>query len=133
MGLLELIRRIAKGEDAANQPEPPPDQAEPAARNPAPDPAPLAALEEGPPAAQERLGRLETLTPREREVCAHLLRGRKMREIAEQLGVTYATVNFHCKGLYKKLGINTRAQLFVQYAMLDRDRAETARPPKDGL
>ncbi len=71
------------------------------------------------PTLPERLNRLKTLTPREREVYEHLICGRKMREIAELLGITHATVNFHCQRLYKKLCINTRAQLFVQYAALD--------------
>jgi RNA polymerase sigma factor (sigma-70 family) len=72
-------------------------------------------------AVKERLERLKTLTVREREVYCHLLKGLKMREIASLMGVSYSTVNFHCKGLYKKLGINTRAQLFLQYAPLNRE------------
>lgn len=71
------------------------------------------------PATRERLERLNKLSPREREVYSHLVRGLKMKEIAPLLGVTYATVNFHCRGLYKKLCIHTRAQLFLQYASLD--------------
>jgi DNA-binding NarL/FixJ family response regulator len=77
--------------------------------------------------AGERLDRLKTLTPREWEVYEHLIRARKMREIARLLGVTYATVNFHCQGLYKKLCINTRAQLFMQYAVLDAADVKKAR------
>lgn len=69
----------------------------------------------------ERLDRLKTLTPREQEVYSYLVKGLKMREIASLMGVSYSTVNFHCKGLYKKLGINTRAQLFLQYAALNHN------------
>lgn len=80
-----------------------------------PEPAPVSA----------RLGRLQTLTPREREVYGHLLQGRKLKEIAALLNITYATANFHCQGLYKKLSVNTRAQLFIQYASLDAGRGKT--------
>lgn len=76
---------------------------------------------------RERLDRLKTLTPREREVYGHLIRGRKMREIALLLDITYATVNFHCNGLYKKLCINTRAQLFMQYSVLGTGDTEGTR------
>ena len=82
------------------------------------------------PPVEERLDRLKTLTPREREVYEHLISGRKMKEIAGLLGVTYATVNFHCQGLYKKLCINTRAQLFVQYATLDTGNVKKAEEEK---
>lgn len=73
---------------------------------------------------KDRLGRLKTLTPREQEVYSYLVKGLKMREIASLMGISYSTVNFHCKGLYKKLGINTRAQLFLQYAALNYEMPE---------
>ncbi len=79
------------------------------------------------PEVRERRKRMNTLSPREREVYSHLVRGLKMKEIAPLLGVTYATVNFHCRGLYKKLCINSRAQLFFQYAPLDSGDAPAAK------
>ena len=83
-----------------------------------------------PPPIRERLDCLKTLTPREWEVFEHLICGRKPKEIATLLGVTYPTVNFHCKGLYKKLCINTRTQLFLQYATLDAGDVKKARDGK---
>lgn len=83
------------------------------------------------PTMPERLKRLKTLTVREREVYEHLICGRKIREIAELLGITHATVNFHCQRLYKKLCINTRAQLFMQYAALEAADAKKRKKAAD--
>lgn len=136
MSFLKRIQAIAKGRSKSGSKETRHEPVEPTAANePVPEPKSMTAsdntndMPELPP-VQERLERLKALTPREREVCAHLLRGRKMKEIAGLLGVTYATVNFHCQGLYKKLCINSRAQLFVQYASLDPGDAKKAREKK---
>lgn len=59
--------------------------------------------------------RLETLSPRERQVFDALLMGKKQREIAEMLGVKPTTVSFHCTALYRKLDIHDRAHLFLRY------------------
>lgn len=83
-----------------------------------------------PPPIRERLDCLKMLTPREWEVFEHLICGRKLKEIAALLGVTYPTVNFHCKGLYKKLCINSRIQLIIQYATLDAGDVKKAREGK---
>ncbi|MDX9872457.1 MAG: helix-turn-helix transcriptional regulator [Clostridia bacterium] len=114
MSFLKRIWEIAKGPKTAKEQEPESEQVASDGAGDGPELAPLS----------ERLDRLKTLTPREQEVYEHLIHGRKMREIAKLLGVTHATVNFHCQGLYKKLGINTRAQLFIQYATLDGGEAK---------
>lgn len=64
--------------------------------------------------------RLASLTPREREVFALLIQGKKQREIAALLGVQPTTASFHTQSLYRKLGIHDRAQLFIRYAMPGR-------------
>lgn len=64
--------------------------------------------------------RLASLTPREREVFALLIQGKKQREIAVLLGVQPTTAGFHTQSLYRKLGIHDRAQLFIRYALPGR-------------
>jgi len=65
-----------------------------------------------PPAPGERsMG----LTPRELDVFRLLLEGYTLRETAEQLGVKYSTVNTHMTAIYKKLGVNSRAELIIRY------------------
>ena len=55
------------------------------------------------------------LTPREMEVFTLLLTEASPKQIASQLKVSYATVNFHTKNLYRKLNIQSRTELFAQY------------------
>lgn len=67
--------------------------------------------------------RLASLTPREREVFALLIQGKKQREIAGLLNVQPTTVSFHTQSLYRKLGIHDRAQLFIRYALPGRTQS----------
>jgi DNA-binding CsgD family transcriptional regulator len=55
------------------------------------------------------------LTPREQEIFTMLLSGRAPKEIAYTLKVSYYTVLFHQKNLYRKLGVQSRAELFARY------------------
>lgn len=64
----------------------------------------------------DRLGNLG-LSPREKEVTVQLLHGLSMRQIAGALGVKESTVKGYCKTLYKKLGINSRVELFVRFGV----------------
>lgn len=50
------------------------------------------------------------LTPREREILASLVRGLSNSEIGRELWITEKTVKFHLSNLYRKLGVETRAQ-----------------------
>ena len=50
------------------------------------------------------------LTTKEREVLAVLARGVKLRQAADDLGVSYNTVATHVKRLYSKLNVSTRAE-----------------------
>jgi DNA-binding CsgD family transcriptional regulator len=51
------------------------------------------------------------LTGREIEVCQLLALGRPRAEIAERLGVSENTAVNHCRNLYGKLGVHSRAEL----------------------
>jgi DNA-binding CsgD family transcriptional regulator len=55
------------------------------------------------------------LTAREEEIFTMLLTGMAPKEIAGTLKVSYYTVDFHRKNLYRKLGIQSRAELFSRY------------------
>lgn len=56
-------------------------------------------------------GRLEQLTPREREVLGRVAAGRTSREIAEEFGISHRTIESHRESLMRKLGIRTVAGL----------------------
>jgi DNA-binding NarL/FixJ family response regulator len=55
----------------------------------------------------ENLGR-EDLTPRELEVLALIRDGNRNKQIADQLGISETTVNFHIKNIVDKLQANDR-------------------------
>jgi len=55
------------------------------------------------------------LSPREKQVVLLLLRGMTQRQVAPELGLTVSTVSTYSKAIYKKLGINSRAELFMLF------------------
>ncbi|HEV2609988.1 MAG TPA: response regulator [Noviherbaspirillum sp.] len=56
--------------------------------------------------------RLADLTEREREILDLVLEGRQTKAIAESLGVTIKTVEFHRSRIREKLGVSSLAELF---------------------
>ena len=60
---------------------------------------------------QEIKNHLENLTPREREVLAHLSNGNSHRQIGEALGISPRTVEVHKARIMQKLGTKTLAEL----------------------
>jgi DNA-binding CsgD family transcriptional regulator len=64
--------------------------------------------------SRHRRGRGGTaLTPREREVVAHVTAGRSNREIAAELSISERTVEHHLESIFSRLGIRSRAQLIA--------------------
>jgi DNA-binding CsgD family transcriptional regulator len=55
------------------------------------------------------------LSPREKQVTLLLLQGLTLRQIAPELKLTPSTVATYSKSIYKKLGINSRAELFLRF------------------
>ena len=55
------------------------------------------------------------LTRRELEIFTLLVSGIAPKEIAYKLKISYPTVNFHSNNLYRKLDIQSRAELFAKY------------------
>jgi DNA-binding CsgD family transcriptional regulator len=82
----------------------------------------LAAVDESPPAESESL---PGLTPREREVLAHIVAGRTYGEIARELVLSEKTVSVHVSHLLHKTGTANRIEL-AQLA-----RRVTSPPPTD--
>lgn len=66
----------------------------------------------------------EDLTPRELEVLRLIRDGHRNKQIAHELGIAEATVNFHIKNLVDKLGANDRTHavtIAIRRGMLEVD------------
>ncbi len=64
------------------------------------------------------------LTPRQREVARLLLEAKTRRQIAGELGLSESTVKTHTAELYKKLGINSRVELFRLFGVVSQPPEE---------
>lgn len=58
---------------------------------------------------------LESLSARELEVFEQLLSDKTLAVIAEELFVSHSAIHFHCKNIYRKLGISSRRQFLITY------------------
>jgi DNA-binding NarL/FixJ family response regulator len=56
------------------------------------------------------------LTTREEEVLRLLAKGRRSKEIADELGVGIGTVNTHVRHIYEKLHVRSRAEAVARFA-----------------
>lgn len=56
-----------------------------------------------------------TLTAREREVLDLLVKGKLYKEIANELGVSVPTVDFHIRHIYAKLHVHSRAEAVARF------------------
>jgi DNA-binding NarL/FixJ family response regulator len=56
----------------------------------------------------------ESLTPREKEVLRLMAEGVSSRDIAADLGISYATVRTHIRSLGAKLGVHSKVQAIVK-------------------
>lgn len=65
----------------------------------------------------KRDGYLHLLTTKQHCTLQMLLRGGENQEIADRMGISINTAKVHVRGIAKKLGVNTRAQ--IVYALLD--------------
>ncbi|HEY1083825.1 MAG TPA: response regulator transcription factor [Prosthecobacter sp.] len=65
--------------------------------------------------ASAQTPRLHVLTGREEEILDLLAQGCLTKEIAEKVGVSYATVRFHLRNIYTKLHVNSRTQAILKY------------------
>ena len=61
---------------------------------------------------QDNYKSYSTLTPREKELITSLSSGNSIKEISQDMGITFETVKSYRKRIYSKLGINEYYQLF---------------------
>jgi two-component system, LuxR family, response regulator DctR len=73
---------------------------------------------------------LASLSPREREVLDELIRGRYNKNIADHLGITPRTVEFHRANIFEKMGVSTAVELAHQLGRLEPMGAASAPAPK---
>lgn len=79
-------------------------------------------------ATAELRSRYQTLTTREREVMAHVVKGLMNKQIAGNLGLSEITVKIHRGAMMRKMGIRTVADLVRQAAALDLPSPDQDRP-----
>ncbi len=63
----------------------------------------------------EKHPELSLLSSREMEVFEQLLSDKTLSQIAADLYISHSTVHFHCKNIYKKLGVSSRRQFIITY------------------
>ena len=64
---------------------------------------------------EQFLAGLDSLTPREREICGCYVAGLTTADIMTKLDIKENTLKFHNKNLYGKLGVRSRRQLTELY------------------
>ena len=76
-------------------------------------------------AAPERIAEqsLESLSPRLRQTLGCLLEGHSEKEIADRLGLSATTIHQYVTALYRRFGVQSRAQLMAHAIGLARCRA----------
>lgn len=93
-------------------------------------PAETAPSSEPPQAAAA--SRLEALTPRQRDVLAHILEGCSNKEIARKLDIAEGTVKIHLAALFGHFSAHNRTELATRAQLLQNGQllARTAVTPK---
>lgn len=71
---------------------------------------------------------LASLSQREREVLAELIRGHYNKTIADHLGITQRTVEFHRANIFAKLGVQSAIELAHQLGRLEAVPTPTRDP-----
>lgn len=64
---------------------------------------------------EKKIKNVSTLTQREFEMFHLLVEGYTLKECAAQLSIKYSTANTHMTSIYKKLEVNTKAELIIKY------------------
>ncbi len=62
---------------------------------------------------------LASLSPREREVLDELIRGHYNKNIADHLGITQRTVEFHRANIFEKMGVESAIELAHKLGRLE--------------
>jgi DNA-binding CsgD family transcriptional regulator len=69
---------------------------------------------------QSQEATLETLAPRYRRALALLLAGKREKEVADELGLTPATLHQYVKAIYRHFGVSSRAELSANRLFAER-------------
>lgn len=56
------------------------------------------------------------MTPTERRIAEQAARGARNDEIAETVGLSRRTVEWHLSRIYRKLGVRSRTELAIRFA-----------------
>jgi DNA-binding NarL/FixJ family response regulator len=64
------------------------------------------------------IGQVEPLTTREIEVLRLMAEGSSSRDIAERLGISYATVRSHIRSMGGKLGVHSKGEAVMKARQL---------------
>lgn len=64
-----------------------------------------------PAASVDQVAKRMGLTPREREVCSHLVEGKRNRDIANAFGITEHTVKIHVRRVLGKFRVRSRSEI----------------------
>ncbi len=79
------------------------------------------------PVENDALRRLRTLSEREQQVLGYIMQGYTLPQVAEKLFISLNTVKTHGSSIYRKLGVNTRQELFLRYLDVGEQRGA---PPR---
>lgn len=74
--------------------------------------------------SEEKLMLTEKLTPRECDTYLLLLEGYTLKETAKKLGIEYSTANTYQTAVYRKLHVNSRAELIINYRDISKSKIE---------
>jgi two-component system, NarL family, nitrate/nitrite response regulator NarL len=92
------------------------------------------ASQSSPYVAQQRpYSPMRMLTPRQEEILRMLAKGRTMREISKEIGISVATVKSHARTLYWKLNARNQAEaafIAVQQGLLGEPEEQAEPPPQ---
>jgi DNA-binding CsgD family transcriptional regulator len=67
------------------------------------------------PVENDALRKLCTLSEREQQVLGYIMQGCTLPQVAEKLFISLNTVKTHGSSIYRKLGVNSRQELFLRY------------------
>lgn len=66
----------------------------------------------------------QNLSPREAEVISLLAKGYLYKEVADAMGVTYATIHTHIRHIYEKLQVRSRTEAVIKHLGQNRGNSE---------
>jgi DNA-binding NarL/FixJ family response regulator len=77
---------------------------------------------------QPQRGEPQSLSPREAQVIELLAKGYLYKEVADSIGVSYATVHTHIRHIYEKLQVRSRTEAVVKHLSQTHRGSESTEP-----